>query len=97
MINLPALDEIVYAGRGLGCFCNGTPVRVSDRADLVDAVPHDQRGRRLARADTLLAMLRSPVRLRTWGDGWGYALVATGRVEAMVDIGSPSTTSPRCS
>jgi histidinol-phosphatase len=23
--------------------------------------------------------------LRTWGDGWGYALVATGRVEAMVD------------
>ena len=23
--------------------------------------------------------------LRTWGDGYGYVLVATGRVEAMVD------------
>jgi fructose-1,6-bisphosphatase/inositol monophosphatase family enzyme len=23
--------------------------------------------------------------MRTWGDGYGYALVATGRVEAMVD------------
>jgi histidinol-phosphatase len=23
--------------------------------------------------------------LRTWGDGYGYALVATGRVAAMVD------------
>jgi fructose-1,6-bisphosphatase/inositol monophosphatase family enzyme len=24
--------------------------------------------------------------LRTWGDGYGYALVATGRVAAMVDL-----------
>jgi fructose-1,6-bisphosphatase/inositol monophosphatase family enzyme len=23
--------------------------------------------------------------MRTWGDGYGYALVATGRVEAMID------------
>ena len=23
--------------------------------------------------------------MRTWGDGYGYVLVATGRVEAMVD------------
>ena len=23
--------------------------------------------------------------MRTWGDGYGYALVATGRVDAMVD------------
>ena len=23
--------------------------------------------------------------MRTWGDGYGYALVATGRAEAMVD------------
>jgi histidinol-phosphatase len=23
--------------------------------------------------------------MRTWGDGYGYALVATGRVEVMVD------------
>ena len=24
---------------------------------------------------------------RTWGDGYGYVLVATGRVEAMIDPG----------
>ena len=23
--------------------------------------------------------------VRTWGDGYGYVLVATGRVEAMID------------
>src|SRR5438552_11569370 len=31
VIHLPALGETVYAGRGLGCFCNGTVARVSDR------------------------------------------------------------------
>src|SRR4051812_43590859 len=31
VINMPALSEIVYAGRGLGCFCNGEPARVSTR------------------------------------------------------------------
>jgi histidinol-phosphatase len=25
------------------------------------------------------------VQLRTWGDGYGYVLVATGRIEAMFD------------
>ena len=25
VINLPALGETVYAGRGLGCFANGRP------------------------------------------------------------------------
>jgi fructose-1,6-bisphosphatase/inositol monophosphatase family enzyme len=25
------------------------------------------------------------MQLRTWGDGYGYALVATGRADAMVD------------
>ena len=35
-------------------------------------------------------------RLRTWGDGYGYALVATGRVDAMVDPRSSATTWRRC-
>jgi fructose-1,6-bisphosphatase/inositol monophosphatase family enzyme len=32
-----------------------------------------------------MAARASGMFLRTWGDGYGYALVATGRVEAMVD------------
>jgi len=32
------------------------------------------------------ALERAGVVLRTWGDGYGYALVATGRVAAMVDL-----------
>src|SRR5262245_14428065 len=37
VINLPALDETVYAGRGLGCFCNDARARVNDHADLEGA------------------------------------------------------------
>jgi histidinol-phosphatase len=36
-------------------------------------------------AGTVTALERSGAVLRTWGDGYGYALVATGRVAAMVD------------
>ena len=84
VIHLPALSETVYAGRGRGCFCNEAPARVSTEASLARAC--------LTTCgfddwpDAMLAGARaSGAALRTWGDGYGYALVATGRVEAMVD------------
>ena len=36
-------------------------------------------------ADLLTRIHESPMRLSTWADGYGYALVATGRVDAMLD------------
>jgi histidinol phosphatase-like enzyme (inositol monophosphatase family) len=84
VIELPALGETVYAGRGLGCFCNGVPAHVSDRRRL--------RGSYLTTSgfdgwtdDALTSVRDAGMFMRTWGDGYGYALVATGRVEAMVD------------
>jgi histidinol phosphatase-like enzyme (inositol monophosphatase family) len=84
-IHLPALSETVFAARGLGCFTgDGTPCRVNDRPGLLGAavmssgVGHWPPG-------TLDAVQASGATVRTWGDGYGYALVATGRVEAMVD------------
>ena len=84
VIELPALGETVYAGRGVGCFCNGVPARVSDRDRL--------RGSYLTTSgfdywteEALGAVRASGMFMCTWGDGYGYALVATGRVEAMVD------------
>jgi histidinol-phosphatase len=95
VLYFPALDETVAAARGMGCRWNGRACSVSDvdrldRALVVtsgDARTHslpDDAGlpgrieglRRLeALADTY----------RTWGDCYGYALVATGRAEAMLD------------
>jgi histidinol phosphatase-like enzyme (inositol monophosphatase family) len=83
VINLPALGETVYAGRGLGCFCNGVPARVSTRSAAEGYLTASSFGD--WSEAVLLTVRRSRLRLRTWGDGWGYALVATGRVEAMVD------------
>ena len=83
-IVVPALGEAVWAGRGLGCFHDGRPCRVSGTASLAGAY--------LTTSDyghwpeeMLLAVRRSGVAMRTWGDGYGYLLVATGRVDAMVD------------
>ena len=84
VVNVPALGELVSAGRGLGCFANGAPCHVNDRAGLADAyltssglTPWDD--------DCLLRAKAAGCNLRTWGDGYGYVLVATGRLEAMFD------------
>jgi histidinol phosphatase-like enzyme (inositol monophosphatase family) len=84
VINLPALGETVYAGRGLGCFCNGVPAHVSSRTTLAGSYLSTS-GFDYWDEAPLLAVKRSGLQMRTWGDGYGYALVATGRIEAMAD------------
>ncbi len=84
VINIPALGETVWAGRGLGCFCNGEPARVSALADPTEAYVSTSGFTPWSDA-AMLALQHSGAKLRTWGDGYGYVLVATGRIEAMVD------------
>ena len=84
VINVPALGETVYAARGLGCFCNGAPARVNDMAGLEGSYLTTS-GFGSWTDDVLLAADRAGLHIRTWGDGYGYVLVATGRVEAMFD------------
>src|SRR3954452_1803925 len=84
VIDLPALGETVFGGRGLGCFRNGEPARVSDR-DRVRGSYLTTSGFDYWTEESLTAVRLSGIFMRTWGDGYGYALVATGRVEAMVD------------
>ena len=84
VINLPALGETVWAGRGLGAFHNGDPCHVSDHSSLDGAYAMTS-GFGYWPPEALQAVLDSPAILRTWGDAYGYALVATGRSEAMID------------
>jgi histidinol-phosphatase len=84
VIVVPALGERVWAATDAGCFHDGRPCRVSTQASLADAYlttssySHWTEG-------ALLAAHRSGAALRTWGDGYGYLLVATGRMDVMVD------------
>ncbi|HEX6715847.1 MAG TPA: inositol monophosphatase family protein [Pyrinomonadaceae bacterium] len=88
VVNIPALDEIVSAAKGLGCFLNGEPARVSTTAELKDALLLSTNFSACARygfgraAELLQARAKTS---RTWGDCYGYVLVATGRADVMLD------------
>ncbi len=88
VINFPALKEMVYAVRGGGCFWNGRPARVSATKKLADAVllcsdlnTFGQYGR----TPGWQKLIDATYVQRTWGDAYGYALVATGRADVMAD------------
>jgi histidinol phosphatase-like enzyme (inositol monophosphatase family) len=84
VINVPALGETVSAGRGLGCTCNGEPARVSTRDRLAGSYLSSS-GYGYWPDDELLRLKHAGLQLVTWGDGYGYVLAATGRIEAMAD------------
>jgi len=84
----PALDEIVVAARGEGCWWNGSPTRVSSISTLAEArlVTTDARFTRdVSRRERWTRLQDSARSMRTWGDCYGYLLVATGRADIMVD------------
>lgn len=88
VIHLPATNETVYARRGGGCFWNGERVRVSETATLDESLLLCTDFGTCATygfgaaAD---AMQRTAKTRRTWGDAYGYALIATGRADVMLD------------
>ena len=85
VIHLPGLGETVYAFEGGGCWWNGRRARVStvDRVDQSLVLCSDFPGQE---QENTPERLYDKARLRrTWGDAYGYAMVATGRAEIMVD------------
>lgn len=84
IINLPAVNEMVWATLGGGAFCNGEPCRVSTKAALDGSYLMASGVTGWAR-DGLHRLRDQGVIVRTWGDAYGYSMVATGRAEAMVD------------
>ncbi|MDB4882964.1 MAG: histidinol-phosphate phosphatase [Gemmatimonadetes bacterium] len=84
----PAVDELIAAAPGAGCWWNGSRCQVSRVATLTDAtvLTTDQRFReRPERRAGWEALSNGASVSRTWGDCFGYLLVATGRAEAMCD------------
>jgi histidinol-phosphatase len=84
----PALDETVYAARGEGAWWNGRRARVSAESTLGNAVLLTTDVDNIERAGYGAGFQRLRERtgmLRTWGDCYGHALVATGRAEVMLD------------
>jgi histidinol-phosphatase len=98
VIAIPALDELAYAAVGGGAWhargaAAAVPATVSQRSTLAEGLVcssdfvdfarwsgGDDEGRGARRGIDDAAAL-----VRTWGDGYGYLLVATGRAEVMID------------
>jgi histidinol phosphatase-like enzyme (inositol monophosphatase family) len=98
VIAIPALDELVYAARGTGAWHvrgSAAPVaaRVSTRATLGESLVCSSDFTSFARwsgdreaGDAARGRIESACGVvRTWGDGYGYLLVATGRADVMID------------
>lgn len=94
VIYIPALDECVAAATGQGAWHRAVgsedwvPARVSERKKLSQSIfvtsqvdSFDARGS----AAAYKALEKATWISRSWGDGYGYLLVATGRADVMVD------------
>jgi histidinol phosphatase-like enzyme (inositol monophosphatase family) len=84
----PAIGETIAAASGEGAWWNGSRCSVSrvDRLDRATVLTTDETFREddEKRADWRRLVARAEVS-RSWGDCYGYLLVATGRAEVMVD------------
>lgn len=84
----PALGEAIAAARGDGARLNGRKVHVSSETDPARAVVSTTDWGRFAEQGRTeaAARLAEAFWIRAgWGDAYGYMLVASGRIEAMLD------------
>lgn len=94
VIHLPALQTSLWACRGGGCWVDGARAQVSTVSTLGDGMVTTS-GYDAFTPAQLLAVRGTGAALRTWGDGYGYYLVATGHAEAMIDpVASPWDLAP---
>lgn len=88
VIYAPALQEMVSAATGTGCFLNRKQVQVRKCDKLKDAtflttdMKHVYKHGFIKPFEKLLEKTRIH---RTWGDAYGHMMVATGRADIMFD------------
>jgi histidinol-phosphatase len=88
VVNMPALREIVYGAKDLGCFYNGNHTAVSSTASVADALllcTDFQACSRYGFGPAASELQTRAKTSRTWGDCYGYVLLATGRADIMLD------------
>ncbi|WP_224361011.1 histidinol-phosphatase [Hyalangium versicolor] len=84
----PAVGDLLVASPGAGCYWNDKRTQVSSVSELSKAVVLSTDERFIQspeRGQAWRALAAKAHMDRTWGDCYGYLLVATGRAEVMVD------------
>jgi histidinol-phosphatase len=97
VIHAPALGETVYASEGAGCWylsphdSKSHAARVStvktlhEGLLLTSEIEGFRENRRPDATDVFMRLQQTARIARTWGDAYGYLMVATGRAEVMID------------
>ncbi|HLR46181.1 MAG TPA: inositol monophosphatase family protein [Deinococcales bacterium] len=88
IVHFPALGETLWARSGSGTFFNGRRVRVSRVADLADATlafTDVNTFREFGRQEAFDRLCARTLVRAGWTDAYGHALVASGRIELMLD------------
>jgi len=93
VVYIPGLDECIYAAQGQGAWYeqpNRDPVqaRVNKTATLAEGIMVTSQVSTFNKRNATQGFLELEERsfvTRTWGDCYGYMLVATGRAVAMID------------
>ena len=86
--NAPALNELLYAEKNCGAYCNDSIIYVSKVEDLAEAylsygnIKHFDELKIVPELVTLIDTVRNP---RGIGDAWSYHLLAQGKIDIMVD------------
>jgi len=84
----PAIDERYVAVAGEGATLNGSPIRVSDVAEVEEAQLVLQEFRETltgAYREAVVGLIRDTWRGRGFGDFWGHTLVARGSAELVLE------------
>lgn len=87
VIGCHAAGETAYAATGHGAFINGVPIRVSSVTELREGLVcvGSTTGVTRRYPGALEGLLASARWVQTWGDCYGYLMVASGRADAMLD------------
>lgn len=88
VVYLPALNELVYAECGGGCYWNGRVARVSPHPLLEGStvcIAGHKSMYQYKLSEGMERLTKRTMATRTWSDAYGHVLVATGRVAAMID------------
>lgn len=96
VIHAPATGEVAYAASGAGCWYQvgeSDPVRatansiarLSESLMLTSEVASFGDERQSDATDVYISLEKQCRLARTWGDAYGYMMVATGRAEVMID------------
>lgn len=87
-VNIPAMGDFLVAAQGHGCTWNSRAAHVSSVDSLSEALllsTDSESMERYGRAAEYRRLVAATKMQRTWGDAYGYVLVATGRAEVMLD------------